>query len=220
MKRKKVAHQSLKQSYGEVFELSLIGSLCIHIAIFQLSPSFTAEYQKKKRQDVQIEVTDIPQTEQVQLPPRPARPSIPVPTESDDVPEDLTIETTELDLSDIPDPPPFNVEHDNENYFFVAYDEPPSPIGGYAKIQQGLVYPSIALKAGIEAHVIVNALISPEGEVINTKILKDSGLNMGFEASAQIAVKSVKWRPAKQRDKSVKVWISIPIRFILKKTNV
>jgi len=27
---------------------------------------------------------------------------------------------------------------------------------------------------------------------------------------------AVKWKPAKQRDKAVKVWVSIPVRFSLK----
>ena len=39
--------------------------------------------------------------------------------------------------------------------FFVAYDSPPTPIGGFKAIQQRLRYPDIARLAGIEGRVIL-----------------------------------------------------------------
>jgi len=38
---------------------------------------------------------------------------------------------------------------------------------------------------------------------------------MGFSEAAQKAVMLVKWKPAKQRDRAVKVWVSVPVRFQL-----
>lgn len=206
---------NLKIKYLKVFELSMIISLFLMIIVFQAMRTFDLETNTQKNVDIQIEVADIPPTEQFKKPPPPPKPSIPIPTESDDVPEDLTIESTDLDLTDIPEPPPPPEDDDSDVNIFVAYDEPPSPIGGFVAIQKALKYPEIARKAGIEGRVIVHVLVSEAGSVENTKILKSLG-HSGCDDAAVSAIKSVKWKPARQRDKPVKVWVAIPVIFKLK----
>jgi len=66
---------------------------------------------------------------------------------------------------------------------------------------------------------VVGVLIDKSGNPVKTQILKSSGSDLGFEAAASKAVMAVKWRPAKQRDIPVKVWISIPVRFSLGKQS-
>ncbi len=205
---------SLKLKYRKVLELSLIGALLIMVITFQSLRAINMAATETKTPDVQIEVADIPLTEQIKRPPPPPRPSIPIPTESEDVPEDLTIETTDLDLTDIPPPPPPPEEEDELN-IFVAYDEAPSPIGGFLAIQRALRYPEIARKAGIEGRVIVQVQISVKGRVVNAKVIKSLG-HSGCDEAAIKAIKSVKWKPALQRDKPVKVWVAIPVIFKLK----
>ena len=58
-------------------------------------------------------------------------------------------------------------------------------------------------------------VIDENGRVVDTKILKSLG-NNGCDEAAVAAIKSVKWKPAKQRDKPVKVWVGIPVVFMLK----
>jgi len=99
---------------------------------------------------------------------------------------------------------------------FVAYDEPPRPVGGFRAIQEKLVYPEIAQKAGVEGRVYVNVLINAKGKVVDTKILKSLG-NNGCDESAIRAIKQVTWEPATQRGKPVAVWVGIPITFQLGK---
>jgi TonB family protein len=111
----------------------------------------------------------------------------------------------------IPPPPP----SDSDDVQFIPYDKPPHPIGGFAAIQENLHYPEIARRAGIEGAVIVYAKIDTEGVVTNTKIVKPLGENNGCNEAAVEALKSVKWMPAKQRDKSVAVWASVPVMFKL-----
>lgn len=205
---------SLKLKYRKVLELSLVGALLTMILTFQSLRAINMAATETKTPDVQIEVADIPLTEQIKRPPPPPRPSIPIPTESEDVPEDLTIETTDLDLTDIPPPPPPPEEEDELN-IFVAYDEAPSPIGGFLAIQRALRYPEIARKAGIEGRVIVQVQISVKGGVVNAKVIKSLG-HSGCDQAAIKAIKSVKWKPALQRDKPVKVWVAIPVIFKLK----
>ena len=204
---------NLKLKYKKVIELSMILSLVIMLLVFQTLRAISLDEAESKTVHIEIEVTDIPPTEQFKRPPPPPKPSIPIPTESEDVPEDLTIDETALDLSDIPPPPP--PPDEEGDMIFVAFDEPPTPIGGFMAIQKALKYPEIARKAGIEGRVTVHVLVSEKGEVVRTKILQSLG-HTGCDDAAVNAIKKVRWNPAMQRDKPVKVWVAIPVIFRLK----
>ncbi len=217
MVSKKRPNVDLKLKHRKVLELGLIGSLVIHLLLFRVVPAFDVSTGPATSADIEILVEDIPPTEQIKRPPPPPRPSIPVPTESEDIPEDMTIEVTDLDLSDITAPPPPPPDYGRyEEYEFIPYDNPPEPIGGYSRLHKNLKYPEIARKAGIEARVIVGVLIDEKGNSIRTQILKGApSSTFGFEEAAQRALMKMKWRPALQRDRPVKVWVSIPINFRL-----
>jgi len=203
----------LKLKYKKVLELGMVLSLVILLLVFQTLRAIDMDETESKKLDIEIEVTDIPPTEQFKRPPPPPKPSIPIPTESEDVPEDLTIEANALDLSDIPPPPP--PPEDDGDMVFVAFDEPPTPKGGFRSIQKALKYPEIARKAGIEGRVTVHVLVSEKGIVIKTKILQSLG-HTGCDQAAVNAIRKVKWNPAMQRDKPVRVWVAIPVIFRLK----
>jgi TonB family protein len=111
-----------------------------------------------------------------------------------------------------------NTDNASDEEEFVAYDEPPSPIGGFVAIQKNLHYPEIARKAGVEGRIILNVLVDVNGEVKETKILKTLGDN-GCDEAAIKAIKSVKWTPAKNRGESVAVWVGIPVVFKLDGKN-
>jgi len=206
----------LRAQYRRILEISLVVSLIIHIFVFRAIPELKTTQHQRSIELVEIVVQDMPQTEQMKRLPPPKRPAIPVPTESEDVPEDLTIESTEIniDLVKIP-PPPERDSQIEDGYVFVPYDEPPQPIGGLGIIHKHIKYPEIARKAGIEATVLIGVLVSETGQSLKTQIIKSSGTELGFEQAAHDAVMKVKWKPAKQRDLPVKVWISFPIRFKL-----
>jgi len=97
----------------------------------------------------------------------PPKPVVSVETEDEVIPEDAALEKIDLDLSNIPPPPP----EDEGDMIFVAFDEPPTPKGGFRSIQKALKYPEIARKAGIEGRVTVHVLVSEKGIVVKTKIL-------------------------------------------------
>ncbi|RMF69444.1 MAG: energy transducer TonB [Calditrichaeota bacterium] len=218
MKRRKNPEADLKLNYRKTLELALIVSLLLHFGLFHAFPAINVTPKQVKPGIIQFNVEDIPMTQQFKRPPPPPRPAVPIPTESEEVPEDVTIESTELnlDLRRLPPPPPPGEGQDIEaGYVFVPYDEAPYPIGGYEAIKKRLRYPEIARKAGIEGRVVVGVLIDEHGNPRKTQILKDSGSRVGFEEAAEAAVMSVKWKPAKQRDRPVKVWVSIPINFKL-----
>ncbi|MFQ5707045.1 MAG: energy transducer TonB [bacterium] len=211
---------NLKLHYRETLELALIVSLLMVLVIMHTMPKIKVGSREFHARALEIEVENIPPTEQVRQTPPPPRPTIPVPTENEEVPEDLTIASTELDWTQLPPPPERPVENDiDKGYVFVPYDKPPAPIGGMAAIQKHLGYPELARKAGVEGLVVIGVLIDEHGNPVKTQILKESRVHIGFEEAARAAVMAVKWKPAKQRDRTVKVWVSIPIAFKLKESE-
>ena len=89
------------------------------------------------------------------------------------------------------------------------------PLGGYGAIQRNIVYPEIAQEAGIEGTVVIQAFVDKKGKVTDTVVLKGIP-NTGLDEAAMVAITKTKFKPAKQRDRAVGVWISIPVNFRLK----
>ncbi|MFQ5824131.1 MAG: energy transducer TonB [bacterium] len=210
--KKKKLKADLKLQHKKIFEISLAVTLVLLIAMAHFARQFSFATESINRVDLKIEIADIPVTEQFRKPPPPPRPSIPIPTEEESIPEDVTIASTEIDLSDIP-PPPLN--EGEELLIFVAYDEAPKIIGGIAELQKHIKYPRLAVQAGIEGIVFVKVLVGINGIAEQIKIIKAKPAKLGFEEAAINALKKVEWEPAKQRDKIIRVWISIPVRFKL-----
>lgn len=75
-------------------------------------------------------------------------------------------------------------------------------------------YPEIARMRGYEGIVLVFAEILPDGRVGNMKIHKSSGYAI-LDQSAIEAVKPWKFEPAKKSGNPFKVWVELPIKFIL-----
>lgn len=101
----------------------------------------------------------------------------------------------------------------NEEDFFVAVDEMPSPIGGVKAIQGKIHYPEIAKRAGIQGRVFVKAFIDEKGSVTKAEIIK--GLGGGCDDEAKNAVMETKFTPGRQRGKAVKTQVTVPILFKL-----
>lgn len=211
--RRKQPHADLKRQHRRVFEISFITTLFFLIVAFQAARQFSVTAEAMAQPEIKIEVADIPPTEQIKQAAPPARPTVPVPTESEDVPEDFTISNTEIDLTMIPPPPPPPEEDDLP--IFVAYDEPPQILGGMAELQKHLKYPRLAQAAGVEGIVFLKVLVSAKGATEKVEILRAKPEKMGFEEAAATAVEKVKWEPAKQRDRKIRVWVSIPVQFKL-----
>ncbi len=199
----------LKRKAPKWFELSLVITLAFVIVVFYAFKEFTPKYKLQKKVDVKIQVEEIPQTEQLQKPPPPKRPAIPIESEDEDIPEDLTIEEQNIDFTqpveELPPPP----EEDEPIVPFHALSEKPVVI---KRVEP--VYPELARKAGIEGRVIVKVLINTKGDVEKVEVIKSHPL---LDQAAIEAAKQFKFKPGKQRDRYVKVWMTIPFNFRLKK---
>ena len=185
----------------------LVG-IALVIIIFIIFPRFLASMEFEDVDQIIIENIDIPQTQQIDNTPPPARPSIPVPSDDEDIADDLALDELDFDdfsSLDAPPPPP-----SGPRVVFIPYDDPPVALSPIRP-----TYPEIAQEAGIEGVVIVQAFIDKKGRVKETLILKGVP-NTGLDEAAMEAIRKTRFRPAKQRERAVGVWISIPVNFKLK----
>ena len=206
----------LRATYKRVLEISIIISLAILIFAFKFFPNLQDKGMVLEGPQELFTVEDIQQTKQENRPPPPPKPPIPIEAPSDDVLEDIEIEDTEIDFEaeiEAPPPPP-KEEIEEEPTYFVAVEEMPGPIGGIKAIQEKIVYPEIAKRAGVEGKVYVLAFVNEQGEVTKAQIIK--GIGAGCDEAALSAVLKTRFTPGKQRGKPVKVQVSIPIIFKLK----
>ncbi len=93
---------------------------------------------------------------------------------------------------------------------FVVFDTPPVLLQAPAPR-----YPEKASKAGIQGVVWVKVLVDKKGNVRDAIIMKESGVNAGFEESALEAAKKRKYNPALQNQQPVAVWVAYKVAFKL-----
>jgi len=199
---------SVKYLYPVVVRITGISGIVLLIITFLLFPRIVNKVELDEEFQIIIEQIDIPQTEQFDRPPPPARPSVPVESESEDIADDVTLEEftlDEFDAWDAPPPPP-----EGPRVKFIPYDDPPIPLRPIKP-----KYPEIAQEAGIEGTVVVQVFVDAKGRVKETIILKGIP-NTGLDEAAADAIRIVRFKPAKQRERAVGVWISIPVNFRLK----
>ncbi len=206
----------LRSKYKRTFEVSLIIALAILIVAFKFFPDLKGDGMKLEGTQELFTVEDIQQTKQENRPPPPPKPPIPIEAPSDDVLEDIEIGDTEIDFEEeleAPPPPKEEKKVEEEPTYFVAVEEMPEPIGGIKAIQEKIVYPEIAKRAGVEGKVYILAFVDESGNVTKANILK--GIGAGCDEAALNAVLKTKFKPGKQRGKPVNVQVSIPVIFKL-----
>ncbi|MFQ6609161.1 MAG: energy transducer TonB [Fidelibacterota bacterium] len=174
-----------------------------------LFPRFLGEAnQVSEVKDVSdLKIVDIPPDIKSEIPDRPERPTIPVP--SDDITLDSTKTIEELDWNEdfsFWDEPP--KPKDTNWAPFIAWDRPPQALTPITP-----EYPEDALRLGIEGTVRVQVYIDKHGIIQNIKVYSSDSVML--DEAALDAVKRTKWDPARQRDKKVDVNIIIPIEFTL-----
>ena len=213
--RKKNPAFDLRLQYPKVMKICTGVTALLHVLIFTLFPTFKADGRKIERVQHVIEIQQLPETRQIKRPPPPPRPAVPVETESDDVPDDVTIETTDLAFDDttidLPPPPPPGSGDDKaveeEIIEFWAVEKTPEIAKSVAP-----EYPEVARKAGLEGTVFVEFTVGRDGRVRDARVLR--GPQIFHEAALAAVVKFV-FKPALQNDKPVTVRMTQPIRFRL-----
>ena len=217
MIRGKKPEADLRRGYDRILWTSLACSALLNGLLILLYPTSEPEaYERSEPQIIMLE--KIPETRQERRPPPPSRPVVPIATDDPDVPDDVTIEETDLDmdLDDLLPPPPLveerlELEEEEEEEEVVELwkvERIPS-----VKTKVNPPYPEIARKAGIEDKVFVMVLVDKEGNVEQIGEIRGAEV---FHDAVREAVPKWKFNPALQNDKPVKVWVSLPITFTLK----
>lgn len=205
--RANLGDATLKEEYSTVTRIGALLACFVGLLSFYGLQRFEPDIDIESEGQIIIENIEIPETQQFETPPPPARPSIPIESEDEDLADDLTIEETDLDnfdAWDAPPPPPSGPQ-----FKFIPYDDPPRPITPIKPL-----YPDIAQEAGIEGQVLVQCFIDEKGRVKETIVLKGIP-NTGLNESAVDALRKTRFRPAKQRERPVAVWVTIPVNFKL-----
>lgn len=89
-------------------------------------------------------------------------------------------------------------------------------------IYQNITYPPSAREAGIQGQVVIRFVVEKDGTLSNLEVVKEIGGGCG-EAAKQVFEKmnwqGLKWTPAKQRGKVVRVVYNVPVKFKLEETK-
>ncbi|MCH8960881.1 MAG: energy transducer TonB [Bacteroidetes bacterium] len=118
-------------------------------------------------------------------------------------------------LDQFPPLPPVPTKPDPEcDVILCTFEKMPELIGGLAALLREVQYPVIAQRAGIEGRVILQFIVDEQGRVNEPKVIR--GIGGGCDEEAVRALQTVRFRPARQRGKPVKVKMSLPVTFELR----
>jgi len=173
----------------------------------------------------EIEVIDIPVTEQI--PPPPPKVLVPEIIEVADVEEvqnDIKVEfSSEMDEKSTVEQVVVEakveqvvIKEEKIEEIFTVVEEPATPYGGmpafYAEMGAIVRYPEAARQSNVEGKVYVEFVVNKEGKLTEIKAVK--GIGFGCDEEAVRIIKQAKaWKPAKQRGKEVLQRMIIPIIF-------
>ena len=215
--RRKDPKYDLRLHYPKVLELSLIITLLIIAIVLLASKRLEFKRSIVKADQVSIKAEDIPVTQQVKRPPPPARPSIPVESDDPELDDDVTIDDVEWDIFDEPPPPP---PPPDEVVDFFAVEVQPELVGGAQAIYDYIIehdlYPEMARIAGINGDVLIQFIVGADGTPRNITVAQEKPSSLGFGEAGVEAIKHMRFKPGKQRDRYVAVNMQQVIRFRMK----
>jgi len=221
MALRKTPKADMKKRYALYVELGLILALAVLIGLFKLDLSSNNNFEVVLVEQDIVEMEEIEQTKQEVKPPPPPRPPVPTEVPNDEEPGDDALDLdASLDIDEPlanlppPPPPPDEEPEEEEPEIFVIVEQMPELIGGLGELQKKIRYPEIAKKAGVSGRVFVQFVVDEQGNVKDPVVTR--GIGAGCDEEAIRAIMQAKFKPGKQRGKSVPVKMSLPITFKLK----
>jgi len=198
---------------GTVFEQAFSLSLAIVILLFLTMQTVNVDVYESAYGSEFVTIEDIPVTDQLRVPPAPSRPMIPVPTMDESIPEDVTIMDTEL-MVDTPMPsmgtPGVSAgtpTGTSSNRTYTTYDEAPELVKMVIP-----AYPEEAKRKNIQGRVMFQIVVDENGYVVEAIVI--SAIPPGiFEESARAAIMQWRYRPAKIRNRPIRVRMNTPVMF-------
>ena len=209
------ANDRFKRSFSSWSWGSITAATALHFAIFAWLPSMQAE--DMTFSETEIEVLDA--VPEVEIPPPPEtirRPATPVITTAQ-IDEEITIEVTtfeQWDAEDLPPPPDQAQTVDiSAAPQFVVHTQKPAMLNEPEVVRSTQrEYPALLRDAGIGGTTVIHLFINEQGIVENTLVSVSSG-HKGLDDAALKVGLVARFSPAKNRDKTVALWIELPITF-------
>lgn len=168
------------------------------------------------------EVMEVPPSDQP--PPPPPKIEQPVIVEVDDqevvqeIKMDFDVEILEETAVDVVvfDAP--KMEEEEADQIFQIVEDVPVPKGGleafYEYVADNLKYPQQAVRMGVAGNVFLKFVVEKDGRLTDVQVLKGIGSGCDEEA-VRVLESAPAWNPGKQRGRPVRVYMVIPIRFVL-----
>ncbi len=196
-----------RDQYQVVLEKSTILALILVIILFVLFPKIkVGKLIKVEGIGTALTVEDIPITRQGTPRKPPPRPVVPIPSEDDLIPDDVTIEDTELTY---------------ENFSLSSGSG--APLGQINIFQPRPIFEVIPeysedlQKKGIEGIIKLHLHIDGTGQVINVVVLENTtGSSVCANAAKEAALKG-RYIPAKKDGKPTDLWITRTYTFGLQR---
>lgn len=208
------ANDRFKQRSGRWFWGSLTAATLFHFGVFAFMPGFTAPVLGDDGHR-DIEVLSFPDIDIPKPPdpiPQPATPTI----ATGEVSPDITIGRTTFPddaVTTLPPPPSTRSGDLPLTPTLTPFTERPV-LKNQAEVAKALIryYPPMLRDAGISGTVKVWFYIDQNGRVVKTQVNVSSGYD-AFDAAAVKVASLMEFSPARNMDKKVPVWVSIPIVF-------
>ncbi len=199
--------QAFHRHYYRRLEAALALTLLVIIALFLLFPRFEVVRREKiKFIGTAITVEEIPVTRQIGAQKPPVRPAVPIPSDDITMPEDITIDDTELDLSR-------GSSIAGSGLIF----EPVQIIQPRPLFEVIPEYPEELQKKGIEGTVKLSLHIDANGSVINVIVIENSTGSEACANAARVAALKGRYIPAKKDGQPTDLWITRTYTFGLQK---
>jgi len=173
------------------------------------------------------ELTEVPISSQPPPPPPIAKIEnvVIVEVENEEVLEELDlnidVEITQADVIDdvVYDDMALDIEQESAEEIFQIVEDKPEPEGGissfYTYVAETLHYPTVAKRLGVSGVVYVRFVVEKDGDITDANVIKGIGAGCDEEA-VKVINNAPNWIPGKQRGKPVRVYMTVPIRFILR----
>ncbi len=199
-------------------ELGLAIAITIFVLMFIFSKQLSTDVKVREYVPEEIQVEEIERTVQQKTVPKPSRPTFTIAAEDEEISDDEAIDFADDDNWDIapPPPPPSPAgAGDGEVVEFFAVQEPPELIGGTAALYKAVKYPEMAQRASVEGLAQIVFVVGPDGNPRDFVIQGERPEGLGFGDAAIEALRKMKFKPGRQRDKAVAVRMQQVIKFEL-----
>lgn len=229
METKKSEKANLEKRKGLFVEIGLVIALGIVLLALNVKSYDQEEVVVSERTAIEEIDETILQTQEQEKPPEPPAPEAPEVTTELNVIDNEAESENMLGVVDFGDDANTEVEEFTpavveeqqeveEEEVFVFVEEKASFPGGeealFKYLSDNLKYPEMARTGNIEGMVYIRFVVEKDGSITNPVIMRDIGGGCGAEA-LRVVKAMPKWKPAKQRNRTVRSQFDLPVRFTL-----